>query len=306
MTRAYDVLGLGLVAVDDILIVERYPQPDSKVQVLGEERQCGGLTGTALVAASRLGARCAYAGMLGNDELSSFVERRFVEENISLEHLVRRDDASPVHSYIIVDLTGKTRTILFSISGSVGAAPDAPPEEAIRSAGVLFVDHGGTEGMVRAARIAREAGIPVVADLEREEDPRFRDLLALIDHLIVSRSFAYRLTGESNPMKAAVALLDGGKDTVVVTAGESGAFWVTKTHPQRVHCQPAFPVQVVDTTGCGDVFHGAYAAALARGADPDERVEFAAAAAALKAQVPGGQKGIPTRAVVEEFLRAQE
>lgn len=305
MERAYDVLGLGLVAVDDILFVERYPAPDSKVRLLAEERQCGGLTGTALVAASRLGARCAYAGTLGTDELSSFVARRLEEEGVSLEHVSRREGAAPVHSTIIVDLSAKTRTILFSVSGIVGAPPDAPPESAIRSAGVLFVDQGGVEGMVRAARIAKDAKIPVVADLERDEHPRFGELLSLVDHLIVSRDFACRLTGEPNPMKAALALFGEGRDTVVVTAGETGAFWVTASHPRRVHRQPSFPVEVVDTTGCGDVFHGAYAAALARGADPDERVEFAAAAAALKARAPGGQRGIPHREVVEAYLRSQ-
>ena len=70
--KRFDVLGLGAVAVDDLIYVEAYPPPDAKAQVIGRQRRCGGLTSIALVTAARLGARCAYAGALGNDELSEF------------------------------------------------------------------------------------------------------------------------------------------------------------------------------------------------------------------------------------------
>jgi len=163
--RAFDILGFGAVAVDDLLYVEEYPPADSKVPVRRRVRQCGGLTGTALVAAARLGARCAYTGVLGDDELSRIVIDNFASEGIDVAHCVRRPDARPGHSVILVD--------------------------------------------------------------------------------------------------------------------------------------------VVDTTGCGDVFHGAYAAALAEGRDLADRVGFASAAAALKATRAGGQAGIPPRTVVETFLGAR-
>jgi ribokinase len=302
---AFDVLGLGCTAVDDLLYVDAYPAPDTKVRVRRREQQCGGLTATALVAAARLGAHCAFAGILGDDEASRFVAGCLEREGIDLRHLVRRTGATPIHSTIIVDGARLTRTILFDLNGSAGADAEAPSAEVIRAARVLFVDHYGIEGMTRAARIARAAGIPVVADLERDEWPGFADLFALVDHLIVSRRFAERLTGEADPAKACQCLGRETREAVVVTSGEQGCWYVGREVPAMARHQPAFQVAVADTTGCGDVFHGAYAASLARGLELAARIRFAAAAAALKATRPGAQAGIPTRAAVERFLAEQ-
>src|SRR5271156_6707647 len=170
---AWDVLGLGCVAVDDLLYIPAYPPPDSKVRVRRRERQCGGLTSTALVAAARLGARCAFAGVLGDDEDSLFVKDAFRREGIDTSPIVCRAEARPIRSTILVDETHHTRTIFFDLAGSTGADPEAPVAEVIRAARVLFVDHYGMEGMTRAARITRAAGLPVVADLERDEYPGF-------------------------------------------------------------------------------------------------------------------------------------
>jgi sugar/nucleoside kinase (ribokinase family) len=298
----WDVLGLGCVAVDDLLYVDAYPPPDAKVRVRRRERQGGGLTGTALVAAARLGARCAFAGVLGDDEDSRFVEDCFRRAGVDVSAVVRRPGARPIRSTIIVDESAHTRTIFFDLAGSTGADPDRPAAEVIRSARVLFVDHYGVEGMTRAARLARAAGAAVVADLERDEQPGFAELLALVDHLIVSRSFAARRTGEADPAAAARRLWADGRRAVVVTCGAEGCWYVGADEPERPRRQLAFPVRVADTTGCGDVFHGAYAAALARGLGLEERVRFASAAAAIKATRLGAQAGIPDRSEVEAFL----
>ena len=298
----FDVLGLGCVAVDDLLYVPGYPPADAKVRVRRRERQCGGLTATALVAAARLGARCAYAGTLGPDPDSAFVVRCFQKEGIDVTHLARRPDARPIHSTIIVDETRHTRTIFFDLAGSVGAQEDSPPEEVLRSTRVLYVDHYGIEGMTRAATVARAAGIPVVADLERDEWPGFAGLLALVNHLILSRDFAARQTGTADPAAAALKLWRPDRQAVVVTCGAEGCWYVGADRPETPIHHPAHRVEVADSTGCGDVFHGAYAAALARGLDLPGRVRFATAAAALKATRPGAQAGIPTRAAVEDFL----
>lgn len=305
----YDVLGLGCVAIDDLLYLAEYPAPDSKVPVQRRQRQCGGLTATALVAAARQGARCAFAGVLGCDELSDFVRRRFEEEGIDVGRVRHRPDARPIHSIILVDLARHTRTIVYDLEGVYGAEPDWPEDEVICTSRVLFVDHFGMEGMIRAARIARAAGIPVVADLENHQHPRFGELLEHVDHLIVSQAFAARLTGRADPAAAVEALWTPARQAVVVTCGAAGGWYLGREFrdaapgaaPRRY---PAFAVEVVDTTGCGDVFHGVYAAGLARGLPLEERLRHAAAAAALKATQPGGQAGIPRRQAVEEFLRS--
>jgi len=302
---AFNILGLGCTAVDDLFYVPSYPAPDTKMQIRRRERQCGGLTATALVAAARLGACCAFAGVLGEDPDSQFVIDAFRRDGVSVDHLVHRPEARPIRSTIIVDESTQTRTIFFDLTGSTGADPHLPPEEVIRSTRVLYVDHYGIEGMTRAARIARGAAIPIVADFERSEWPGFNELLALVDHVIVNRDFAARLTGETDPSKALPRLWNNARNVVIITCGETGCWYLEKGEPGIPKHLPAFTVKTVDTTGCGDVFHGAYAAALARGLDLERRLGFAAAAAALKATRPGAQAGIPSLDEVECFLAGQ-
>ncbi|MHB1317271.1 MAG: PfkB family carbohydrate kinase, partial [Anaerolineae bacterium] len=125
----------------------------------------------------------------------------------------------------------------------------------------------------------------------------------LTDHLIVGQRLAEQLTGESDPARAAEALWREDRTAAVVTAGSRGSWYRVAGEPVR-H-QPIFPVTVVDTTGCGDVFHGAYALQLARGASNPECVRYAAAAAALKATRPGGRTGIPTHERVLALLETR-
>jgi sulfofructose kinase len=301
----FDVLGLGCVAVDDLIYVEAYPPADVKLAVLRTDRQCGGLTATALVAASRLGSKCAYAGVLGTDDISQFAVSRMQGENIDLACLRQRPEARTVHSFIVVDTTKNTRNVFADQNGAVGADPHWPERSMILGSRVLFVDQFGLPGMIRAARIAREGGRPVVADLERISGPEFPELLDLADHLIVSQHFAGKWTSKSDPSAAARDLWTNGRQAVVITCGSEGCWHLSEQNPDSPEHQPAYRVQTVDTTGCGDVFHGAYASALARGVKISECVRFAAAAAALKATQAGGQAGIPNRKAVEEFLKLE-
>ncbi len=291
-----DILGIGSATVDDLLFVPAFPQQDTKMEILRHERQGGGLCATALVAAARLGARVGFAGVLGHDEISRWVADDLAGEGIDVSQAVYREDAVPIHAHIIVDPSG-SRTILYSVDGRIGADDELPSAEVIQSSRVLFIDDFGTSGNIRAARLARAAGIPIVADFELTDEP---ELLQQVDHLIVSACYAGRVTGTADPGLAARRLWHEQRAAVVVTCGDQGAWYADGEAP--AHFQAAFRVEPVDTTGCGDVFHGAYAAALTWGLSLDERVRFASATAALKATQPGGRKGIPTRAAVEAFL----
>ena len=297
-----DILGVGSVAIDDLLAVAAYPPADAKARVLRRERQCGGMTGTALIAAARSGARCGYAGVVGTDELSDEVARQFQRMGVDTSWMAREPDARVIYSVIVVDEQRQTRTIFYDLDGAIGMNSLWPPAEAIQSARALYIDHLDAEMVLRAARIARAAGVAVIADFEYVSSPLFDELLALIDHLILPADFAAQLSGQSDPRAAAQALWGAGRELVAITCGADGVCWIGGAAPDQPQHQPAFPVQVVDTTGCGDVFHGAYAAAFTRGLPAQERMRYAAAAAALKATRPGPQAGIPTRAEVEAFL----
>jgi sulfofructose kinase len=297
-----DILGVGSVAIDDLLAVAAYPAADAKARVLRRERQCGGMTGTALTAAARSGARCGYAGVVGTDELSDAVAREFQRVGIDTSWMAREPDARVIYSVIVVDEQQQTRTIFYDLAAAIGMNPLWPPAEAIQSARALYIDHLDAEMVLRAARIARAAGVAVIADFEYVSSPQFAELLELVNHLILPADFAAQLSGHTDPRAAAQALWGAGRELVAVTCGADGAWWVGRAAPDQPLHQPAFAVNVVDTTGCGDVFHGAYAAAFTHGLPAQERMRYAAAAAALKATRPGPQAGIPTRAEVEALL----
>lgn len=294
------------MAVDDLLYVAAAVPPDGKAQVIDRRRQCGGQTANALVAAARLGARCAYAGTLGDDDLSRFAIDGLTREGVDISHLARRPEARPIHCTIVVDRTSGSRTVYYDLAGAVGASIVAPSEDVIRDARVLLIDTLGMDGQLRAARIAREARRPIVADFESDQSPLFAELLSLVDHLILGEVFARRFTGAASPADAARALWTEQREAVVVTCGADGCWWLAAECGGRPRHMPAFAVDAIDTTGCGDVFHGAYAAELARGAPLVDRLRFASAAAAIKARSVGAQAGIPTRAVVERFQIATE
>src|SRR5438034_7691875 len=128
-----DILGLGCTAVDEFLFVAAYPPADGKARVQRRERHCGGLTAAALIAAARLGGKCAFAGVLGEDELSRFVLECLKREKVHITHVVRRRDARPIQSTVVVDERRKTRAIFFDTHNVRGADPIAPTEEVIRS-----------------------------------------------------------------------------------------------------------------------------------------------------------------------------
>lgn len=299
-----DVLGLGAVAVDDLLYVDEYPEADAKVGVSRRERHCGGLTATALVAASRYGSRCRYAGVLGTEDLSDYAAGRLEAEGVDLTFTLRDPASATIHAVIVVGARDETRTIFAYLPAPVEGALDWPAPEIIRDCRVLFVDTYRIPAGARAAAIARAAGIPVVADMESGTRESLAPLLEWVDHLVIPLRLAQSLSGLQDPAEACAALWHPGLAAVVVTAGDRGA-WYAGSAGSVAH-QPAFPVPVVDTTGCGDVFHGLYAAALAQGLPLAERVRRAAAAAAMKATRPGGQDGIPTREALEAFLKERQ
>jgi sugar/nucleoside kinase (ribokinase family) len=302
VTFTYDVLGMGAVAVDDLVYLDGYPGPDSKAPIMEERRSGGGLAGTALVAAARLGARAAYMGTLGDDELSRFTLAELAREGVDCA-LVRRDPAArPVHSVILVDrLTGR-RTVLFNLAGVMPPLIEDIGAELMRRCRVLFVDSTMPPVARHAVKLARAAGVPVIADLEHPDRAGVPELAREVDHLIVGTNFAARLTKRKAPADMVAALWHEGRAAVVVTAGERGCWFAARETNGSIRHMSACRVTAVDTTGCGDVFHGAYAARLAAG-DPVQRAVAAATiAAGLKATQPGGRAGIPDWPTVSRYM----
>lgn len=301
MAAKWDLLGFGAVAVDDLLYLDAYPAAGSKAQVHEERREGGGLAGTALVAAARLGARAAYAGVLGDDELSRFTMAELERAGVDCSAVLRQPGARPRHSVILVDRATGGRTVLSSRAGAVPPPPEMASADLIGACRVLFIDHTVAAFALTAIPLAQHLGIPVVVDLERVT-PEALTLAGLVDHLVVGAEFARQVTGRAAPEEMVAALFHPGRAACVVTAGEQGCWYADRRADGEVRHQPAYRVQVVDTTGCGDVFHGAYAAMIARGEPVARAVAVATVAAGLKATQPGGRRGIPDWDTVERYL----
>jgi sulfofructose kinase len=292
------ILGAGTITVDDFLYVARYPAPDHKAPVLRKTRRLGGLIGTALAAASRLGATCAYAGVLGSDELSAYVKRGLDSAGVDRSRVLEDPKAGVTHSVIVVAEEGHTRNIFYDLQ-----MRPLPPERVDRALvsgiRVLVVDQLATE----IAHLGREAGLPVVADMDWSDRPDLEETMLLFSHLILSSQFARDATGCRDPESCVAALHGGsGRPCTAVTWGAEGCYYCTGAGQPAVRHQPGFPVTALETTGCGDVFHGAYAAALAGGGSVGECLRYASAAAALYAARPSGWEYLPVRGDVEALL----
>ena len=289
----WDVLGLGAVAVDDMVYVDGYPPPNTKVPIIDERREGGGLAGTALVTVARLGGSAAYLGVLGDDVLSRFAIAELERAGVDCSGVRRQPDARPIHSVIIVDRRTGQRTLYYSMAGVCNPNVADITPDVIGACRVLLVDSSVAIPALHAVDLARQAGLPVVADLEHSDGEGISELVRRVDHLIVGLDFAREMTGASSPEDLVRGLWRPSHTACVVTAGDLGSWYLARETGSHIQRCPAWPVQVVDTNGCGDVFHGAYAARIARGDSVARAISIATVAAALKATKPGGRQGIP-------------
>jgi len=300
----FDIVGFGVATLDVIVEVEKFPQSGGKAKILSREHHGGGLTATALVAASKLGASCWYGGAIGDNETSRQVRRILEDYGIKLPAVTPYPpEVEPICATVYLEKQTGERTILWS--EFLTPPPMITPEawDIALSAKCLFADQFWAEALIPLYRQVRAKGIPIVGDFERIDSTDTEKALALVDHPILPAAFVRERFGDEDMPTAVMRLLrEHDRNAVVVTDGVRGA-WFAEKGDNAVRHQPAFSVTVCDTTGCGDVFHGAYAAALIQGMSLPDRVRFAAAAAALKAMQKGGQTGAPTRRELEKLIK---
>jgi sugar/nucleoside kinase (ribokinase family) len=300
------VVGLGLATLDVLIRLKDMPTWVERNQVSGFRFDGGGLVGAAMVAAARLGARAGFIGTTGSDESAELKLRSFVESGVDLSRLVRRD--GPEDQVMLVYVHEETGERVFAGVRSGNRQPIRPKEldkAYIASADYLHIDdllHH--EATLQAVRWMQEAGKTVVMDGSRTNGPirdGHRELIPYVDVLITGEGFARALTGIDDIWQAGQAVLDLGPRIFVETVGEQGSYSITRD--EQFHT-PAFEVNVVDTTGAGDVFHGAYIVAMMHGWTPRQCALFSTAVSAIKCTKLGGRAGIPTFEQTMTFLRS--
>jgi len=291
------IAGAGVCCLDHIFVAPQIPwggtAPVEEYRVQG-----GGLVGTALVAAARLGASCFLFSFLSHDEVGAQVASELAAEGIKLDGVAGIPEGSSPFSFIHVDSRSGERTIFHRPAAGLERAL-LPDLELIAGCDVLLVDDYYPELALAAARRARRSGTRVVADLTVNLN-KCPELFREIDVLIAPRAFAAQLGHGDDLEEALRAIHRLGPPTAMITLGREGYFY---SSPEVRGRGRAFKVAAVDTTGAGDAFHGAFAYGLARRWELLRCAEFAAAVAAIKCTKPGGRTGLPTLSQTIHFLR---
>lgn len=298
-----DIVGIGLSTLDVLIRLGDMPSWEKGGSISSFGLDGGGPVGTACVAASRLGARVGYIGIAGNDDVARLKIDSLVENGVDVSHLAIREH--PETHVIIVYVHEETGERVFAGLRNLGRFPVEPEElsrEYITSARYLHLDGWHPDAALQVAEWMHEVGGTVCIDCAKTNGgvrPRTEELVRSCDIVICGSGFGPALTGRSDLWEAGEAILDLGPRIVVQTEGEDGSY--TTTADERFHT-PAFAVDVHDTTGAGDVFHGAYLVGMLRGWDLRTIATFATGVSALKCTRLGGRKGIPSFEEVACFL----
>ena len=299
-----DIVGLGMATLDVLMRLDEMPTWEANRGLADFGLDGGGPVATACVAAAKLGARVGYVGTRGNDIVGELKTRFLAEYGVDLSRLVALDRPEPqVVCVYVHEGTGERVFSGLRRFREAGLTVADLDRDYLASARFLHLDGFYHDCAVQAARWVREAGGQVCLDLGLTEgrivSPQVEELLPLVDLLICGHGGCRLITGEENLAIAGPQVLASGPRVVVETRGEEGSF--TFTAQEQFHT-PAFEVEVLDTTGAGDVFHGAYLVGLLHGWDVRLVAQFATAVSALKCSHLGGRRGIPGFDEVIEFL----
>jgi len=294
-----DVIGIGYAAIDYLFVVPRYPLIDEKLEYKDFSIQGGGPAATALVAVTRLGGSASYIGCIGNDDSGDFIIREFEKENVSIEHLIRENKKSSPLSVIMVDERTGKRTILWKRRQLKPYPADLITEKMFKKCKVLHLDGFEPEAALKAVTLAKGKGITIVVDAGSVKEG-MEILLKESDYFVASSVFSENYTKEPDRLKALYKLYDENRKCVVVTYGEEGSIGIIHDRLVRI---PAYKVSVKDTTGAGDVFHGAFIYGVLQQWELEKTMRFASATSALKCMHLGGREGIPNLEQVNSFLK---
>jgi sulfofructose kinase len=302
--RPFDVAGFGLNSVDLVAVVAEYPVSNTKQRLQRFARLPGGQIATAMATCARLGWRARYIGSFGSDELGAVSRDSLIQQGVDISAARTVAGATNQFSVILVDARSGERTVLWDRHPALTMEPADVPQAAVTSGRLLIVDCHETPAAARAARYARAAGIPTIIDVEKVR-PGIADLLQNIDAIIAAEEFPALLTGHEDLGRALEVMgRDFGASVVCVTLGAAGSLAWCNGREIRT---PAFPVDCVDSTGAGDAFRGAFAAACLGVPDGDieDVLSYANAVAALNCRMLGSRGGLPTADEVEQLMHAR-
>lgn len=290
------VFCLGIATLDYVYSVEHLPTRGEKYRARDLAVVGGGCAGNASVAIARLGGESWIATRLADDLTGDRIVADLEADGADTRFARRFAGLRSPVSAILVDAAGERMVVSYS-DPAVPEEPDWLPAALPAGAGAVLADTRWGEGSLAALKLARAGGVPGVLDGDRR--PPHPDILATASHVAFSAQALREVAGEDDPRDGLAKLAEGASNWLAVTLGSNGVLFI---EDGAVAHLPAFPVEAVDTLGAGDVWHGAFALALAEGKGAREAIRFASATAAIKCTRFGGRAGSPRRDEVERFL----
>lgn len=290
------VFCLGIATLDYVYGVEHLPTRGEKYRARDLAVVGGGCAGNASAAIARLGGRSWLATRLADDLTGDRIVADLAGEGVDTGFARRVAGLRSPVSAILVDADGERMVVSYS-DPAMPEEPDWLPTALPAGAHAVLADTRWGEGTLAALGLARAAGIPGVLDGDRR--PPHPDILAAASHVAFSAQALSEVAGEENPREGLAKLAQEADNWLAVTLGREGVLFIENGAVAHI---PAFAVEVVDTLGAGDVWHGAFALALAERKSEREAIRFASAVAAIKCTRFGGRAGSPRRDEVERFL----
>ena len=294
------VVGIGSTVYDTLMVVDGFPQEDTKMQGVETKVQGGGPCATALVAAQKLGVTTAYMGTIGDDPFGTFMMDDLKKWNVNTDSVKVIPDTVSFHAVVVLNQQTASRTCVWN-KGTV-AAPTAEDldEDVIKNAKVLHLDGHMLDAAIYAAKKCKEWGVKVSHDAGGTY-PGIEKLMEYVDWLIPSEEFALKMTGAATAEEAAQKLYDTyHPELVVLTQGVKGGILLDE---KGMRHYDSYKVEVKDSNGCGDTFHGAFVAGKIHGLSNDDACKYASAAAAIKCTRLGARYGMANDQECRAFLK---
>jgi len=300
MHRFFDVTGMGCVSIDFLGRVPEWPEKGLKTPLDSFSIQGGGLVATALVTVAKLGGKSRFTGFLGTSSTATSARENLLRSHVDISLIMHMEGAEPIIAMVITEASQAERTIFFTKQNVYYPSPeDYADLEWLKNTRVFLFDSVSEKAGAAMAAEAKKLGITTIVDAERINSCT-KETLHAADHVVVPEAFAAEYTGKTEIKEMMLALRSREDQVIIVTRGEGGASALWSDY--HIH-QPAFPVDSIDTTGAGDIFHGAYAYSISRGKDPFYACRYAAGAAALSTLGHGGQSAIPDEQQVLKLIK---
>jgi sulfofructose kinase len=294
------ILTVGVAVIDIVMSVDTLPRKPEKYRARDAAIVGGGCAANAAAAIARLGGRSMLAARTGQDQIGDMIVAGLAGEGVDCTLVRRIPGGRSSFSSIYVDAAGERQIVNFrdmALSFDASWLEQRIPD----NVDAILADTRWPQGAAVAMKVARARGIPGLLDAEapvREADEALRQA----SHIAFSAQGLRDFAGADDLDDALASAREETSAWVCVTDGAAGVTFYEDG--ERAH-EPAFPIDVVDTLGAGDIWHGAFALALGEGRRARSAIRFASAVAALKCTRFGGRTGTPTRAEAEAFLRSR-